>query len=338
MKTFIFAFNAIMPVVLMILFGYYLKIKGFLETEWFKKCNKFVFRVCLPVLLFVNVYKIESFKVIDWSVVVFVEIAVLVIFILGLIIVKLFIPEKKQKGVILQCTFRSNFAIIGIPLASSLGGEAGMGIASIISAFSIPTFNILAVIALSMYVGEEKDNKKAIIECLKKIRSNPLILGVMTGLITLLIRSFIPLDEDGILAFSLSGDLPFLYKTVENLSKICSPLALIALGGQFNFSSVREYKKQIALGTFARVCVVPAITLGAAILLSRYTDILNFDKTVYPALVALFGSPVAVASAVMAQEMDNDGVLAGQLVVWTSIASIFSLFIIVVLLRTLGLL
>ena len=51
--------------------------------------------------------------------------------------------------------------------------------------------------------------------------------------------------------------------------------------------------------------------------------------SVYPALLALFGSPVAVSSAVMAQEMENDGVLAGQLVVWTSVVSMLTIYMIV---------
>ena len=60
------------------------------------------------------------------------------------------------------------------------------------------------------------------------------------------------------------------------------------------------------------------------------------DSAAYPALLALFGSPMAVSSAVMAQEMDNDGVLAGQLVVWTSFFSIITLFVFILALRTLG--
>jgi hypothetical protein len=96
--------------------------------------------------------------------------------------------------------------------------------------------------------------------------------------------------------------------------------------------------KQILIGTLSRVAVVPLLVIGTAVILSRYTSLLNFDASVYPALVALFGSPVAVASAIMAQEMDNDGVLAGQLVVWTSVMSIFTLFLAILILRGLGLL
>ena len=56
------------------------------------------------------------------------------------------------------------------------------------------------------------------------------------------------------------------------------------------------------------------------------------SATIYfPALIALFSTPVAVSSAPMAVEMGQDGELAGQLVVWTSLFSILSLFIIIMI-------
>lgn len=338
MDTLLFALNAILPIILLILFGYLLKQKNFLDENWFKKGNKLIFRVCLPCMLFVNVYNIESFTDINWSVVVYSEIAIFTAFFLGLILVKLTVPDNRQKGVILQCVFRSNFAIIGLPLAESLGGAEGKGIAAVLSAFSIPTFNILAVIALTMFLDSEDGHKANLKDVLLKIAKNPLIIGVVCGLIVLGIRSFIPVNTDGSPVFSLSGSMKFFYDAVNNLSRISSPLALVILGGLFDFAAVKGMLKEIIIGTAARVAVVPLAVIGLAVILSRYTGLISFDATVYPALVALFGSPVAVSSAIMAQEMDNDGVLAGQLVVWTSIASIFTTFLAVFILRTIGLL
>lgn len=57
----------------------------------------------------------------------------------------------------------------------------------------------------------------------------------------------------------------------------------------------------------------------------------------FPALVAMFGSPVAVSSAIMAGSMGNDEQLAAQLVVWTSLLSIVTIFVTVCLLMWMGL-
>lgn len=338
MNTFMFALNAIMPIILLILLGYILKKKGFLDEGWFKKGNKFVFRVCLPVLLFVNVYNIESFADIDWQVILYSEFAIMVVFLLGLVLVQYTVSDERQKGVILQCVFRSNYAIIGIPLAESLGGAEGVAVAAILSAFSIPTFNILAVISLNMYIKRENGGGIQFANTLKKIATNPLIIGVVCGLVVLAIRAVLSKNSDNVPLFSLSDDMPFIYSAFSNLAKISSPLALIILGGLFDFSAIKELKKQIFIGTVARVVVVPCLVLGVAIILSKYVNIINIDNTAFPALIALSGSPVAVSSAIMAQEMENDGVLAGQLVVWTSVMSIFTLFIIIAILRGLGVL
>ena len=53
-------------------------------------------------------------------------------------------------------------------------------------------------------------------------------------------------------------------------------------------------------------------------------------------MVAAFGSPMAVSSVVMSAEMGADDVFAGQIVVWTSILSMLSLFIITGILRGFG--
>lgn len=338
MDTLIFAVNAVMPILLLIFFGYFLKRKNFLDEDWFKKGNKLIFKVCLPSLLFTNVYNIESFSDINWSVVIYSEIVIFAVFFATLAFVKIAIPDDRQKGVILQCSFRSNFAIIGLTLAEAIGGAEGVGIAAILSAFSIPTFNVLAVISLTMFVKGENGKKTDLREVLVKIAHNPLIIGVVLGLICLGIRSILPKGADGTALFTISGNLPFVYSAISNVAKIASPLALIVLGGLFDFSAVKGMKKQIILATSLRVLIVPGLAIGIAVLLSTYTSILSFDHTIYPSLIALFGSPVAVASAIMAQEMDNDGTLAGQLVVWTSVMSIFTLFLFIVVLRGLGLL
>lgn len=337
MDVFLFAINAILPLILMIVLGYILKRVKVLNDVFLKVGNRFVFLVCIPVLLYQNIYDINSLSSINWAVIAYAVVGILFVFLLGLIVVKLFVPDKKQKGVILQCTFRSNYAIIGVSLATQLAGEQGKAIASIVSAFSIPLFNVLAVISLAMFVGDEVGNvniKKTLVNIVK----NPLIIGCVIGILVLGIRYAIPVDEMGTKVFTIKSNLPFLYTMLKQISQIASPLALIILGGGFTFSAVRGMLKPIILGTMMRVVVVPLLLLGGAVILSKYTNILNFDASVYPALIALFGTPVAVSSAIMSEQMNNDGVLAGQLVIWTSITSVFTIFIAVVILRSMGLL
>jgi hypothetical protein len=359
LDIFVTSVNAVLPIVLVILLGYLLKRFKFLNENFVKMGNKFVFKICLPCMLFINIYdKMNSFSDIRWDVVLYAVIMICVIFALGLLTAILTTKENKRKGVILQCSFRSNFAIIGLTLVERLGGDTG--IAGIISAFSIPVFNILAVVALSIFVGDDKTLTETSLQAnadgqadstpiarkksrfnvkgiLLNIVKNPLIIGVVLGLVFVGIRELERAVTGGETPFRFDTQLKFLYTCVSDLKAIASPLALVILGGQFEFSAVKGMTKEIIVGTVWRIVLAPLIGIGGAILLSNYTNLFTFGPEIYPTLIALFGTPVAVSSAIMAGQMGNDEQLATQLVVWTSICSIATIFIMVFVLMSLGL-
>lgn len=331
------AVNAVCPIVLLIVLGYVLRRRGFLNEAFVKTGNSLVFHVCLPAMLFINVYHIEGFRAIRWDIVGYCVGMIGILFVLGLCAAVAVTPAPERRGVILQCAFRSNFAIIGLPLAAALGGSEAEATAAVVSAFTIPLFNILAVISLSVFVAGSNGKPMDIRGILLRIGKNPLILGVMAGLLCLLLRTV-----QGMLwgkqVFSLQTHVRFLYTALCNLKAVASPLALIVLGGQFEFSAVRGLCREIATATAFRIAFAPLVGLGTAALLNQLLPGLGWGANEYPALVALFGSPVAVSSAVMARSMGNDGQLATQLVVWTSIGSMVTIFLIVFVLMMAGLL
>ena len=94
----------------------------------------------------------------------------------------------------------------------------------------------------------------------------------------------------------------------------------------------------MAWGSLYRLVFAPVFALVVAFLLSTYTGLIDFGRNEYATLVSLFGTPVAVASVVMAEQMDGDGALATQLVVWSSVFSILTIFLQVCILMALGLL
>lgn len=329
MENILFALDAVLPIVILIALGYMLKKIGLFTSEFLTVANKFCFRVLLPVTLFLNIYKIEDLSAINWSAAAFCVCGIVGAFLLGLIVVRIFVPERRQKGAVLQCVFRSNYAIIGIPLAEMIFGELGRETASVMSAFTIPVFNVLAVVALTMYVGAEDEKKsfgKQLKATLVGIAKNPLIIAVVAGVIVVLVRRL--LAPSGF-TFRIS-DIKFLYTSLNFVSALTTPLALIVLGGQFEFNFFKDYLKLVAVGTIVRTVVVPAVVLSLACFAFgfRGADVATF--------IAVFGSPVAVASAIMAREMGSDGDLAGALVVSTTIVSTFTLIIMITVLSACG--
>lgn len=334
LKIFITAVNAIVPIVLLIAFGYVLRQRNFLSESFVRMGNKLMFRVLIPVMLFTNTYSIDSFSSVPWDLALFGVGMVLVIFLLGNLLMPKLTKDPRRKGVLVQGTFRSNTAVIGISLAQALGGEEAVLVATVITAVCVPLLNALSVVALSLY--GENSGKLDIRKLLKNIVTNPLILSIAAGFVCIGLRSA-QTALFGSAVFTLGGNLKFLYSAIRQIGTIATPFALLMLGGEFSFTAMGDMKREITWGTLWRVVIAPALGLGTAILLTK-VGILHCTSSDYPALIALFGTPAAVSSAVMAGQMGCDEQLAAQIVVWSSVASIFTLFFTVCALMGAGLL
>lgn len=324
MESFVFALSAVAPIILAVVVGYFFKKIGMMDESFSKKANKLVFRAFMPVMLFVNIYKIDDLSNVDFGFIGFALIALLVIFGVSVPACMWIAGKKDRVGVLVQAIFRSGYSLIGIPLAGQLYGEEGAVAATILSAALIPCFNVLAVISLSA-LGETKGEKISVKKILLDIIKNPLILGIAAALVCIGIRGVF--DHVGI-AFRLS-DIGPLFTVLQYLADLAIPLALLVLGAQFEFSAVAALKKEIIFGSLARTVIVPAAVLGVAYFFFR-------DKLApahFATFVAAFATPVAVPSVPMVQEMGGDRTLAGQLVVWSTLASAVTVFLFVLFLR-----
>lgn len=323
MVDLLFAINVTAPIVLTVAVGYLLKRIGLINAELGKAMNKLVFKVFLPAMLFLNMYKIESFADIDFTFVWYTLGSTVILFLIAIPLVSFMTKDKPRRGALLQSAFRANYALVGIPLATSLFGEEGGIMATVLSAFIIPVFNTLAVIGLSIFSSDKKPSIKKV---LIGVAKNPLIQSIALGFVVLGVRAiFVSAD----ISFRLTDVQP-VYKTLSYLSQVATPLSLVVLGAQFELSAIPELKKYITFGVVTRNLAVPLIGLGVAYLLGCFTG------AQFATFVAVFCTPVAVSSVPMAQEMDADVSLAGQLVVWTTVFSAASIFLASYLLKLVG--
>lgn len=329
------AANAVLPILLLILLGYVLRRIGMITEDFSKLGSKLVFNVFLPVMLFNNVYDIEAFSAINWTMVIYVMAIICLLFALGYVAAICSTKVPERRGVIMQCSYRSNFAIIGIPLAAALGGTEAIAMTAVVSAFSIPLYSIFSVISLTMFMKDSNGKRQSVKSVLSSIVTNPLIIAVMLGFVALGIRTA-QSAIFGEIVFSISGNLPFLHTALKNIASVASPFALVVMGAQFTFSAVKGLFKEIAVGTVCRIVIAPILGIGIAVLLTTNTDWFSCGVNEFPALIALFGSPMAISGAVMAAQMGNDEQLSTQLVVWPSVFSILTIFLTVCLLLPAG--
>ena len=297
----ILSFNVVVPLFLMIVLGYSLKQIRVYDEHTISGMNQLVFKVFLPLLLFINIYQTDVAGVFDLKLMLVAVLGVLGSFFMTWLIIAWIEKDNRKRGVLIQGIFRSNFVIFGTPVTTSLFGGEATGAAALLVAVIVPIFNMLSVVILEIYRGSRINVPKI----LKGIITNPLIIGSVTGLLCLLLHIKIPL---------------VLEKTISDLSKVTTPLALVILGGSFTFSSMKGNVKQIAIGVLGKLVIVPVICLSFALLI-------GIRGVGLAILMSIFASPTAVSSFSMAKQMDGDADLAGHLVVLGSMLSVVTMFI-----------
>lgn len=307
------SFEAILPVFILMLLGYILRLLKVTDKKGFDAANKLVFKVFLPTLVFYNIYEAESVKIFDVKLICFTVVGVVAVFVAGYFAVMGLSKENSKRGVMLQSFFRSNFAILGIPLVNYICGDSVSGLTSLMVAVIVPLFNIFAVVALERFRdGNEKLNVPRLI---KGVATNPLIVGCFIGIIFLLLGIKLP---------------AILEKSVKDISSIATPLAIIVLGSNFVFSSVKGYVRELAICVSTRLVIVPLIMLPIAVWF-------GFSGEALACLLITFASPVAVSSFAMSQQMGGDENLSAQIVVITSVLCLVTLFVWIFVLSYLGL-
>ncbi len=300
MDSLILCLTAILPLLLVTAAGYTAKRAGFIREQDVPRANKWAFAVFMPLMCFYNIYTSDLSSALRPKLMLFTTAAILLVYTLSFLYAHFFVPARGSRSVVIQGLFRSNFVILGLPLAAGLAPDSDIGVAAVMGAVVVPCFNVLAVITLELYNGTKPNVRKLLLSILK----NPLILG----------------SAAGILFLALGIRLPaFLEKPVRDMGKAASPLMLFLLGAFFRFQIDGPSRKLALRVCLGRLVLIPALVLGCAIPLGfRGVELLT--------LLAIFASPTAVASFTMADQLGGDAKLAGNIVVMTSFLSALTLF------------
>lgn len=302
--------NAVLPMCLIMALGYGTRCLGWIRREEISVINKIAFRIFLPCLLYYNVYCSDLSGSFDPLLMAYAVGGVLLTF--GLSLGYTLLTEKlpERRGVMIQGMFRSNYVIMGIPVATALLGADQLGTVSILIAVVVPLFNMLSVVVLEVFRGQ----KPKPLHILGQIAKNPLVIGSVLGILTLAAGIRLP---------------HILEQTIQNISAIASPLQLFLLGAFFQFSGLKTYRRELVTVSAAKLIVAPGLFLGLGALL-------GFRGVAFVSLIGIFASPTAVNSFTMAQQMGGDAELAGDIVVTTSAVSILTMFLWIFLFKSLG--
>lgn len=301
MENLVFSLNATVPVFLMMLLGLLFRNLGWIDEQFASKMNKFVFLVPLPVKVFHDLATVDFKEAWDMKFVLFCF-AVTVLSIAIAMLFSFLWKDRAVRGEFIQVSYRSSAALLGIAFIQNIYGSSGMAPMMIIG--SVPLYNIMAVVVLSFFGKEEKKiDQKLLVNTLKGIVTNPIIIGIIVGLLWSALQ--LPMPN-------------ILDKTVSNVASVATPMGLMAMGATFDMKKAFSKLKPALVATFLKLILLAAVFLPIAIRL-------GFRESELVAILVMLGSASTVSCFVMAKNMGHEGVLSSSVVMLTTMFSAFTL-------------
>ena len=295
-----FSFTIIGPICLLLFLGWFLKKTDIINDAFIDTASKLVFKITLPTLLFMGIVKTSHDVEIDFQLIIYSIIANFLFFLLSVLFTRYLVADKKDHGVIVQGAFRSNTAIIGLAYVANVYGDEGIALAAVYVAFHTMLYNILSVIILS---PKEKGVSPLILwGVLKSIFKNPLIIGIMLGLVFFVLR--IPIPE-------------VVINTGQYFSNMTLPVALLCTGGSLNLKALRDNSFNCKFSTILKIIAAPIFITGGAY-------IFGYTGMQLGLIFFMSASPTAAASYVMARSMGHNSDLAANIIAMSTIGSLIT--------------
>ena len=307
-----FSLNATMPVFLMMVLGYLLHKTPLLDDSFANKMNNFVFKVALPVQIFKNLADSDFHAVWNTKIVIF-SFLVSLASILILFGLSFLLKDRSLQAEFTQAGYRSSQALLGAALLTNIYG--GTGSLALILIGAVPLYNVAAVTLLTVMVPGGHLTRKTILKTLKGIITNPIILGIIVGLLWSLLR--IPQPT----IFS---------RSVSSLAATATPLGLIALGASIDLKKATACLKPTLVCTAFKLILFAAAFLPLAIWIGCRGELLV-------TMLVMFASPTTVSCFSMARSMGHEGTLSSSVVMLTTLLSSFTFAGWLFLLKTLTL-
>ncbi len=305
------AIQSVAPLLLMIVLGALLRWVRWISEPGAKQIDKLCFRLLLPLTLFKNIYGSDFQTAFDWKLILIAILLTTLSFSLALSLSYIREKAPAKRAALAQSIFRNNCVVFGLPIMAAMYTQAEVSMFSLILAFVIPLNNVLAVVLLSMLTNQ----RISLRELARRVFSNPFVIFNIAALLVKLTGVVLP---------------QFAVKALSDLAGAAIPIALLSLGAGLRFQAIRRDAGTIAFGVVARLALLPLLCIPILVTMGIHGA----------PLVAFFfilGTPSAVASYIMANQMGADGELAGHLVVFQSALSTLTIFLALLTLSTLGL-
>jgi malonate transporter len=309
----VFVGSITLPVFSLVFIGMWLKRRHKIDDDFTGKASYIVFNLALPVLMFAAIVRTDISQIASFRLIAFALAMAFMSFWALWFGARYCSLKAEDLGVFVQASFRSNLGILGLAFCVTTFGEQGLAIGAVLLAVITPLYNILSIYGLTHAISmQAKMNWPRL---LKDVITNPLIIAIMCAL---------PL------AYWQWQPPTIVMRSIDYLAAMTLPLALICIGGSLSFSALKARQKISWLAVVIKLLILPLI-VG----LSAYA--IGFRGVELGCLILMFASPTAAASFVMVRTIGGNHALAANIIALTTLVSLFTLSIIIYLLKVFAL-
>jgi len=286
--------ETIVPIFLIIAFGYIIQGRGFLKELFIQEMNRFIFLFPLPVLIFMGIVKSNPGDV-EFAHILSVLLPTVVILCISLLTGLVIGLKQGRLGSFVQTTFHGNVSYIGLAVLFYMLGEEGLKRGSILIGFLILVNNILAIAVLSWTQHQHKNILKLFLPIIR----TPVIIATFCGIAVLYLKISIP----GV-----------LLRSMGILANIALPMALIIIGASITIGTIRKSFALSGAISFLKLIVLPACSL-------LICKLFGIPLNEMLSGIILLATPTATTSYILAREIGGSADIASGAVTLSTLAS-----------------
>ncbi|TNE56858.1 MAG: AEC family transporter [Alphaproteobacteria bacterium] len=297
------AFEALLPIFLVILAGYGLRVIKFTTEEAWRLVERIVYFVLFPALI------LNTLALADLASLQILPMAGALLSALMVAAFVLTVMRRTVGGTIgltgpaYSSVFQGSLRWNGFVALASVGaifGADGVTAAALAIAVLVPTVNVLSVLILSRHAADQPSDAARILKLLSR---NPLILACLVGL---------GLNFSGI---HLPGPLQ---PTTDLLGRAALTLGLLSVGAGLDIRSAMGTKTLVVIACSLKLLVIP-------IMVALFCQLYGVEGLTRQVAIMCGAVPTASSSYVLARQLGGDHTLMAAIITVSTLIALISL-------------
>ena len=232
--------DVIIPVFLIIGFGYCTVWSKLFSTDTIDGLMKFTQNFAIPVLLFDAIAKVDLVNVFDFNLFFSFYVGATAGFLIGFLGSRYMFQRSLEDSVVIGfCCLFSNTVMLGLPITERAYGEEALRHNFAIVSVHAPFCYFLGITVMELVRNTEKSISAKSLVIFKAMFSNALVVGIVLGFLI------------NILGIDLSKTIQ---SSIDMITAVALPAALFGMGGV-----LYQYRPEGDIGPITMVCLVSLI-------------------------------------------------------------------------------